>query len=266
MTLRPSPVKEFAEARRIPVLQPASLRDAVVQEAIRAVDAEVIVVAAYGLIVPQTVLDMPTYGCINIHASLLPRWRGAAPIQRAILAGDAETGVTIMQMDAGLDSGPVLIAEKVVIHAGDTTGSLHDRLAEVGARLIVDTLARLPLVACPQPDAGICYAPKIGKSEAAIDWGLPATQIERQVRAFNPYPGASAAFRDTTVKVWSAGLAEGWGLPGSVLAASGHGIVVACGEGALRLTEVQKAGGKRVSAADFIAGARLRVGDRWSPA
>lgn len=222
------------------------------------------VVAAYGLILPQTVLDLPRHGCINIHASLLPRWRGAAPIQRAIQAGDTETGVCIMQMEAGLDTGPVLLREALPITEGDTAASLHDRLAELGARLIVDALRNLPLTPCPQPSDGVTYAAKIDKAESMLDWHLPALQLSRQVRAFNPFPGTLAYLDGTSVKIWKAVPDANGGVPGTVLSANKDGIVVACGEGALRLCELQKAGGKRLEAAQFLAGTPIAVGSVFS--
>lgn len=254
MALRASPVKQRALAAGIGVFQPPNLRDAAAQERIRAVGAEAMVVAAYGLILPQVVLDMPRFGCINIHASLLPRWRGAAPIQRAILAGDAETGVCIMQMEAGLDTGPVLFSGKVPITADDTAASLHDKLAVLGADLVVDVLARLPVPSSPQPEAGVTYAAKIEKSEAPLDWRLPALQLARQVRAFNPFPGALGSYQGVPIKVWNAHVCEATGLPGSVLSVDKTGIVVACGESSLCLVELQKAGGKRLPVAQFLAG------------
>ena len=263
MALRASPVKERALAAGIDVFQPPTLRDAAAQERVRAVGAEAMVVAAYGLILPQVVLDMPRFGCINIHASLLPRWRGAAPIQRAILAGDAETGVCIMQMEAGLDTGPVLLSGKLPITADDTAASLHDRLAALGAGLIVDVLARLPMPSCPQPEAGVTYAAKIEKGEAPLDWRLPASQLARQVRAFNPFPGALAGYQGNAIKVWNAHVFETAGMPGSVLAADKSGIVVACGEGSLCLSELQKAGGKRLPAAQFLAGMPMEIGSAF---
>ncbi len=263
MALRASPVKERALAAGIDVFQPPTLRDAAAQERVRAVGAEAMVVAAYGLILPQVVLDMPRFGCINIHASLLPRWRGAAPIQRAILAGDAETGVCIMQMEAGLDTGPVLLSGKLPITADDTAASLHDRLAALGAGLIVDVLARLPMPSCPQPEAGVTYAAKIEKGEAPLDWRLPASQLARQVRAFNPFPGALGSYQATPIKVWNAYVCEAAGMPGSVLAADKNGIVVACGEGSLCLSELQKAGGKRLPVAQFLAGMPIAIGSAF---
>ncbi|MEF8712358.1 MAG: methionyl-tRNA formyltransferase [Accumulibacter sp.] len=262
LALHASPVKQLAESVGIEVLQPLSLRDSLVLEQIHRAAAEAIIVAAYGLIFPQAVLDIPRFGCINIHASLLPRWRGAAPVQRALLAGDQETGVCIMQMDAGLDSGPVLMSARQPINEDDTTSSLQDRLAEQGALLIVEALACLPLQAQPQPPAGITYAAKINKAESALDWRLPAVQLERQVRAFNPVPGASCCLDGNLLKVWRAELVAGVGLPGEILAVQRNGIVVACGEGALRLVELQKAGGKRLAAAQFLAGTPVVQGSR----
>ena len=260
MALRASPVKELANAAGLEVFQPPTLRDALVQQRIRAAGAEAMIVAAYGLILPQAVLDMPSHGCINIHASLLPRWRGAAPIQRAILAGDQETGVSIMQMEAGLDSGPVLLSERVPISDSDTAASLHEKLAILGGRLIVDVLARLPLQARPQPEVGITYAAKIDKAEASLDWHRPAWQLARQVRAFNPFPGSTCCLDDVPLKVWRAEAVAGDGRPGMVLRVERDGVVVACGEQALRLGELQKAGGRRLSAAQYLAGTALSPG------
>lgn len=264
MVVSSSPVKQLAQAAGIPLFQPSTLRDAFARDRIRAAAADAMIVAAYGLILPQAVLDMPRCGCINIHASLLPRWRGAAPIQRAILAGDRETGVCIMQMEAGLDSGPVLQSASLPIGDDDTAASLHDKLAEMGARLIVDVLARLPLVACRQAEAGVTYATKIDKAEAIIDWRLPAMDLARQVRALNPFPGASCCVDGRVLKVWRAQPETSGGQPGVILAAERTGIVVACGEGALRITELQKAGGKTLSAAQFLAGNRIVEGSRCS--
>ena len=267
MALKASAVKEAATAAGIPVFQPPTLRDPAAQEVVQAVGADAMIVAAYGLILPQSVLDMPRLGCINIHASLLPRWRGAAPIQRAILAGDAETGVCIMQMEAGLDTGPVLLSGALAIDASDTAASLHDRLASLGAQLVVDALEKMPLSAIPQFDEGVTYAAKIEKSEAALDWRQPADQLLRQVHAFNPFPGATADWQGATIKLWRAELVPdslGDSAPGCILAADRNGIVVACGEGALRLTELQKAGGKRLPAAQFLAGTQLAVGAQFT--
>eukprot|EP00825_Cyclidium_porcatum_P042317 TRINITY_DN576_c0_g1_i17.p3 TRINITY_DN576_c0_g1~~TRINITY_DN576_c0_g1_i17.p3 ORF type:complete len:311 (-),score=75.89 TRINITY_DN576_c0_g1_i17:25-957(-) len=211
MTLQPSAVKKVALEHGIEVFQPLTLKDAEAQAKVAAVGAEVMVVAAYGLILPQVVLDMPRLGCINIHGSLLPRWRGAAPIQRALLAGDAETGVCIMQMEAGLDTGPVLLRGAFPIEATDTTATLHDRLAELGAKLVVEALGKLPLPAEPQPAEGVNYAHKIEKAEALIDWSKSAAELDRHIRAFNPFPGAQALFRGQTVKLWQASPVPGQG-------------------------------------------------------
>ena len=262
MALRPSPVKTLALEHGIEVFQPPTLRDAAAQARLQAVGADAMIVAAYGLILPQAVLDLPRFGCINIHASLLPRWRGAAPIQRAILAGDAESGVCIMQMEAGLDTGPVLLSAALPIAADETAGSLHDRLAELGAGLIVTALEKMPLAPTPQADCGVTYAAKIEKSEAMLDWNQSAQQLARQVRAFNPFPGALATLGQLSVKVWRASAEAGEGSPGTILASDRAGILVACGEGALRLTELQKAGGKRLSAAQFLAGASSSLRER----
>ena len=259
MVLQPSAVKQVASEHGIEVFQPPTLRDPAAQARLAAVGADAMVVAAYGLILPQTVLDLPRHGCINIHASLLPRWRGAAPIQRAIQAGDTETGVCIMQMEAGLDTGPVLLREALPITEGDTAASLHDRLAELGARLIVDALRNLPLTPCPQPSDGVTYAAKIDKAESMLDWRLPALQLSRQVRAFNPFPGTLAYLDGTSMKIWKAVPDANGGVPGTVLSANKDGIVVACGEGALRLCELQKAGGKRLEAGQFLAGTPIAV-------
>jgi len=263
MVLQASAVKKVALTHGIPVFQPASLKDPATHEPIRAacVDqgAELMVVAAYGLILPQAVLDLPRRGCINIHASLLPRWRGAAPVHRAIEAGDAQTGITLMQMEAGLDTGPMLLAEAVDIDAQDTTGSLHDRLARLGGKLAVDALARFDrLIPVPQPEAGVTYAAKIDKTEARLDWNQPAAVLARKLRAFNPFPGAVVSLAGEPVKVWRGEVVAASGRPGQVLTAGAAGIVVACGEAALRLTELQKPGGRRVTSADFMHGSLLR--------
>ena len=260
MALQASPVKQLALARGSEVFQPVSLKDAEAQERVRQAGADVMVVAAYGLILPQSVLDMPRLGCLNIHASLLPRWRGAAPIHRAILAGDRQTGVCIMQMEAGLDTGPVLLSEALDIDARDTASSLHDKLAVQGARLIVDAIGRLPLPAVVQDFSGVTYAAKLDKGEAPLDWRRSAEELDRQVRAFNPFPGTTAVLDGAALKIWQAFPVEGNGAPGTVLAADKQGIVVACGSGALRLTELQKAGGKRLPVAQFLAGNGVAVG------
>jgi methionyl-tRNA formyltransferase len=276
MKLQASPVKLFAQNHGMAVEQPRSLRldgkfpvDAsAAREALLKAAPDVMVVAAYGLILPQWVLDLPRLGCLNIHASLLPRWRGAAPIHRAIEAGDAQTGVTIMQMDAGLDTGDMLLTETVSIGATDTTGSLHDRLAELGGRLIVEALE---LAACgglrpdPQPAEGVTYAAKIDKAESTIDWHQPATAIERRSRAFSPAPGLVTALNGEAIKVWRVAAEEGAdraATPGQVLSAGAQGIRVATGDGALNLLELQRAGGKRLPAREFLQGFSLAPGQR----
>ncbi len=263
MTLQPSAVKKVALEHGIEVFQPLTLKDTEAQAKIAAIGAEVMVVAAYGLILPQAVLDMPRFGCINIHGSLLPRWRGAAPIQRALLAGDTKTGVCIMQMEAGLDTGPVLLRGAFAIEATDTTATLHDRLAGLGARLIVEALGKLPLPPEPQPTEGITYAHKIEKAEALIDWTKSAAELDRHIRAFNPFPGAQAVLGGQTVKFWQAAPVDLNGEFGTVLAVDRSSVVIACGDGALAVTELQKAGGKRLPVQQFLAGHPLKVGDRF---
>jgi len=275
MKLQASAVKQFALSHDIPVAQPRSLRldgkfpdDAQsAQVAIAQALADVMIVAAYGLILPQWVLDAPRHGCLNIHASLLPRWRGAAPIHRAIEAGDACTGVTIMQMDAGLDTGDMLLCQDLAIEPTDTTAALHDKLADLGGRMIVQALMQVgqfqPQV---QPSEGVTYAHKIEKAESSVDWTLPAAVIERRVRAFDPFPGVSCVMHSDaiaeTVKVWRAQVVLGapGAAPGTVLSADAQGLCVACGEGALRITQLQRPGGKRASAADFLRGFALQPG------
>ena len=266
MRQTPSPVKRVAQQHDIDVFQPQSLKMADHQAKIAAVSADAIVVAAYGLILPQAVLDMARMGCINIHASLLPRWRGAAPIHRAILAGDRETGITIMQMAAGLDTGPMLLRDSIPILADDTSKTLHDKLANLGAQMIVRGLAQLQngdLPAVPQPEIGITYAAKISKAEALIDWNFRAEEIERKVRAFNPFPVAQTHWRGETLRIWKGELAgEENRSPGSIIAVEKDRIIVACGAGALALTELQRAGGKRLTAREFLLGATIHLSDR----
>lgn len=305
MKLQASPVKRFALAHDIPVAQPRSLRldgeypedAAAAREALLAAQPDVMVVAAYGLILPQWVLDAMSaarppegaktplggsatgavverggmgLGCLNIHASILPRWRGAAPIHRAIEAGDRETGVTIMQMDAGLDTGDMLLIERLPIASGDTTATLHDRLAELGGRLIVQALelaARGELRATPQPADGVSYAHKIEKQEALIDWSQSADLIERRIRAFDPFPGASTQLDTETIKLWRAELAPGYPAStvaaGTILTVDERGVLIACGSGALRATELQRPGGKRLPAREFLRGLPLQAGQRF---
>jgi methionyl-tRNA formyltransferase len=265
MKLKASPIKELALAHHLPVAQPASLREAGTQEMLRNVHADAMVVAAYGLILPRAVLDIPRLGCLNIHASLLPRWRGAAPIQRAILAGDAETGITIMQMDEGLDTGPMLLKKTCAIGVDDTAQTLHDKLALLGGEAIVEALelaTRGALQAQPQTAADATYAAKLSKDEAAIDWTQPAEQLARAVRAYNPFPVAVTQLGGAPLRIWSAQARPESGAPGVVLALDRTGILVGCGRGALLITELQRAGGKRLHAEQFLAGGGLKVDDR----
>ncbi len=263
MKLKMSPVKAVALAHGLTVAQPDNLKTEESRLAIREARAQVMVVAAYGLILPQAVLDMPTLGCVNIHASLLPRWRGAAPIHRAIEAGDPETGITLMQMDKGLDTGAMLRRAPLAIGPEDTTGSLHDRLADLGAREIVALLPDLAagrVTATPQDGALATYAAKIGKDDARLDWHRPATELERKLRAFDPFPGAFCLLDGEPLKLWKAMPAAGQGQPGEILAVHRDAFMVACGEGALLVSEVQKAGGKRLPVAAFLAGHPLEQG------
>ncbi len=267
MKLSPSAVKQLALAHGIEVDQPEKLRTDAQRARLADCAPDVLVVAAYGLILPKAVLELPRLGCINIHASLLPRWRGAAPIHRAIEAGDAETGITIMQMDEGLDTGPMLLRRALPIAAGDTTASLHDRLAALGGDCIVEALAALQcgqLSPTPQPAEGVTYAAKIGRAEADIDWSRPALEIERAMRAFDPFPGAVSTLRDTAVKCWKAQVVAGEGEPGRVLAVDADGIVVACGRDALRCTVLQRPGSKRLPAREFLRGFPVSVGERFA--
>ena len=255
---RPSPVQTRAEELGLPVRHPVSLKTPEAQAEFAALDADIAVVVAYGLILPQAVLDAPAQGCLNIHASLLPRWRGAAPIHRAIMAGDAETGVCIMQMEAGLDTGPVLLREATPIRTTETTIQLHDRLSEMGARLIIDALAKLPdLTPEPQPSESVTYAAKIDKAEARIDWAKPAAQVDRLIRGLSPFPGAWFEIGGTRVKVLGSSLADGSGAPGEVLDAS---LRVACGQGAVQLTRLQRAGKAAQDVAVFQQGAQIASG------
>ena len=267
LKLTPSAVATLAERLGLPLFKPSTLRDEAPLHRLRDARPEVMVVAAYGLMLPQQVLDLPARGCINIHASLLPRWRGAAPIQRAILAGDAATGVCIMQMDAGLDTGPVLSVAETPIGPEEDAGTLTARLAALGAQCVVTALADLPrLVPQPQDESRAAYAAKISAAEAALDWGQPAARLARQVRAFNPVPGAFSRLRGDVVKVWQARAVEGRGAPGEVLAGPAGRLVVACGEGALELLQVQRAGGRRTAGGDFLRGAGLAPGTSFDPA
>ncbi|QNK70093.1 methionyl-tRNA formyltransferase [Variovorax sp. PAMC26660] len=271
MKLQASPVKQCAVANNWPVAQPRSLRldgkypeeAAAGRDALLKAQPDVMVVAAYGLILPQWVLDLPKHGCLNIHASLLPRWRGAAPIHRAIEAGDAQTGITIMQMDAGLDTGDMLLREAVEI-GSDNTARLHDRLAELGGRMIVEALANIgALSRTPQPAEGVTYASKVEKHEALIDWAQPADAIVRRVRAFDPFPGANSPLDGETIKLWTAhavAAADASAAPGTILAVADTGVAVAAVDSTVMLTELQRPGGKRLAVADFLRGFDLKPG------
>ena len=256
--LQASPVKLEALQRGIPVLQPETLRTELSRDALRALQPDLMVVVAYGLLLPQSILDIPKYGCWNVHASLLPRWRGAAPIQRAIEAGDGETGVCLMQMEKGLDTGPVLLSQRLAIGADETGGQLHDRLALLGAQVLADGLgllrAGMKPVAVPQPGTGATYAHKLDKAEARLDWTQAADLLARKVRAYQPWPVAEAQLAGERVRIHAAQalpLAHD-AAPGTVLLARREGIDVACGEGALRLTRVQREGGRPVAVADYL--------------
>ena len=279
MKLQPSPVKTLALQHGIKVFQPAGLRldgryadeAKETQQILQTLQPDVMVVAAYGLILPQWVLDLPKWGCLNIHASLLPRWRGAAPIHRAIEAGDEQTGISIMQMDSGLDTGDVLAMRSLPIGEGETTGSLHDKLAALGADLVVGVLSRLPsgeLKAKKQPDEGVCYAHKIDKAESLVDWTKPAVEIERRIRAFDPFPGvvAHACEGDLRIKLWRAqalpvNQSNKGAKPGQVVGVGPDGVVVSTGTGCLQILELQRPGGKRQSVRDFLQAVPMRVGD-----
>ncbi|MEY3123172.1 MAG: hypothetical protein RI993_1997 [Pseudomonadota bacterium] len=270
LKMQASPVKQLAQQYHLPLLQPSSLKSAALEAQLRAVAPDVMIVAAYGLILPEALLTIPRYGCINIHASLLPRWRGAAPIQRAILAGDQETGITIMQMDSGLDTGAILSRHTAAITPNETAASLHDKLAILGGASIVTTLQDLidgKLELTPQTETGASYASKVNKLEAAIDWTLDALCIERKIRAFNPYPGALTGLTGNPVKLWQASVIDSGrssGKPGEIINASNDGIVVACGHNALRIEVLQPAGGKKLTAAQFMAGHPISNSDRFA--
>jgi methionyl-tRNA formyltransferase len=264
MKLKASPVKELALQHNLPVYQPETLKTPESREPLAGLNADVMVVAAYGLILPQSVLDLPKRGCYNVHASLLPRWRGAAPIQRSLLAGDAETGVTIMEVVLALDAGAMLKKGKVPITESDTAQSLHDALAAMGGDLMAEVLAELGSIRPePQDESLVTYAEKLRKDEAPLDWKRSATELSRQVRAFNPFPVAQATFKNEIWRIWMATAAEGNSNPGEILDTA-DGILVACGDGALRITELQKPGGKRLPASEFLAGNQLRRGDRFA--
>lgn len=261
-----SAVKQLALARGLPLSQPATLKNSALTAQFADLNAEVMVVAAYGLMIPEFLLQLPPRGCLNIHASLLPRWRGAAPIQRAILAGDRETGVTIMQMDAGLDTGATLLAQAVPIAADDNAQTLHDKLAVTGARLLLRTLQEQPQPVA-QDDACATYAAKISKAEAHVDWTRPAVEIDRLIRAFNPAPGACTTWNGQVLKIWRAepavAAAGSDTAAGTVVQADGDGVAVATGTGTIRLLELQRAGGKRLAPRQFLAGTPIDAGTRF---
>jgi methionyl-tRNA formyltransferase len=256
--LTPSPVKHAALAAGVTVHQPESLKSVEARQTLASCRPDLLVVVAYGLILPHKVLAIPRLGCWNVHASLLPRWRGAAPIQRAILAGDRESGVDLMQMEAGLDTGPILLERRTPISREDTGGSLHDRLSALGAEVLAEGLARVlagdPLPSRPQADTGIVYAHKLDKAEAKLDFSRPAIELERQVRAFDPWPVAEGVIAGESLRIWAARAIDlgHTAAPGSLLAASRDGVDLACGSGALRITSLQRPGGKRISAADYL--------------
>ncbi len=259
---RPTPVHARAEALGLEVRHPISLKSLEEQASFAALNADIAVVVAYGLILPQVILDAPTHGCLNIHASLLPRWRGAAPIHRAIMAGDAQTGICIMQMEAGLDTGPVLLREATDIGIEETTAQLHDRLSDMGAALIVEALAELHnLTPDPQPEEGVTYAAKIDKAEARIDWSAPASEVDRKIRGLSPFPGAWTEFGGDRIKLLASRLAEGQGTPGEVL--DDH-LRVACGEGAVELLRLQRAGKGAQDRETFLRGWPIPAGTRLS--
>ena len=261
LKLAPSALGRWAGEHGLRVAKPASLKPAAAIESISAASPDVMVVAAYGLMLPASVLSIPPKGCLNIHASLLPRWRGAAPIQRALLAGDRETGITIMRMDAGLDTGAVLLEKRLAIGEEETAGTLTDTLAALGASAILEALPGLDALAPrPQDAARATYAPKIAKSEARIDWSRSSAVIDRQVRAFNPTPGAETTLQGHPLKIWRARGFDGGGMPGRVLFSRNNRLVVGCGEGALELLEIQRSGGRRLAAADFLRGVPLAEG------
>ena len=266
MKLTPSPVKTLALQHNLPVWQPENLKDAAVQQQLRDLQADVMVVAAYGLLLPAAVLNIPEHGCLNIHASLLPRWRGAAPIQRAIEAGDVESGVCIMQMDVGLDTGDVLLSRNTPITDDTTAAQLHDALAVIGAEAIVEALAKLPeLTAVPQPETGVTYAQKLSKADAEIDWALGAKQIHNKIRALNPVPGAWSSLNGQVIKVWASSVVEmsSTAVEGSIVVADKQGIAVQTGEGVVLITELQASGSKRMAAAAFVAGHADLLGQKF---
>lgn len=269
LQLTPSPVKQLALRHQLPVLQPLSLKNNEIQRELATYEADVMVVAAYGLILPQAVLSLPKFGCLNIHASLLPRWRGAAPIQRAILAGDVETGITVMQMDVGLDTGDMLLKKACPINANDTSQTLHDTLANLGAEAIVEALRLLEqnlLLPTPQDSTLATYASKLTKAEGQIEWSRPAAEIALAVRAYNPFPVASSTLNSTPIKIWQASVrTDMHGHPGTLLAIDKYGICVACGTGALCLEVLQRPGAKALPVSQFLQGFPVQPGDQFTP-
>ena len=270
LKLMPSPVKVLAGQLGLPVLQPARARDEKFIAELRALNPDLIVVVAYGHILPQTILDLPRYGCLNVHTSLLPKYRGAAPIQWAIANGEIETGVTIMKMDAGLDTGPIVTQRRTAILPEDDSASLHDRLAQFGAELLVQTIPDYiagKIQPRPQPAEGVSHAPKIKKEDGHVDWSLPAQTIGNRLRAFTPWPGAFTFLPDQPkphlLKIWKAEAIEESGEAGTILSAGKNGIVVACGQNALQILELQREGGRRMSAAEFLAGHPLKTGEKF---
>ena len=271
LKLTPSPVKVLAEKLQLPISQPLKARDEVFVSELRALNPDLIVVVAYGQILPQSILDLPRFGCLNVHTSLLPKYRGAAPIQRAIAEGETETGVTIMQMDAGLDTGPILSRRRTPILPADNSQTLHDRLAQLGAELLVETIPAWvagTISPQPQPAAGVTYAAKIKKEDAHINWQAPAEHIWNRLRAFTPWPGAftflPASPKPQLLKIWQAEVVEKTGAPGTVLAADKTGLVIGCGDKALRILELQREGGKRLAAEAFLAGLPIHTGTQLS--
>jgi methionyl-tRNA formyltransferase len=263
MKLAESAVGQAARKLGLRVEKPVHLKDANIRELLAAVQADVMIVAAYGLLLPQGVLDIPAKGCLNIHGSLLPRWRGAAPVQRAILAGDTETGIGIMRMEAGLDTGPVLLEKRILIASDETSTTLFEKLTRLGAAAVVEALARLDsLEPRIQPSDGVTYAHKITRAEAPLDWTRSGTELDRQIRAFDPFPGAETRFGEEVLKIWKAQPTTGTGAAGQVLATAPDGIDVACGEGALRLILVQRPGGRRQPAGEWARSVKLLPGQR----
>lgn len=265
LKLQESEVKKVASEYSIPVLQPATLKTDATREQLMSFAPDVMIVAAYGLILPVSILQLPLHGCLNIHASLLPRWRGAAPIQRAILAGDQETGITIMQMDQGLDTGAILLQKSVPIKATDTAQILHDNLAQLGAQCIIEALYLLQqgkLIPIDQSKDGVCYAHKIEKEEARIDWSCDAVDIDRSIRAFNPYPIAYTNYQSISLKVWQSRIEQNLsGRPGEIIKIDNRGITVACGKHAIVLELIQRAGGRRLPVEDFLKGYSIKLGE-----